>query len=184
MRKPYYCTPNSDFSNSCSGQWEEQYNYPESLTAGKGDFRVSYQSAKWPWIVSVKYHRIVGDQSGRDFSVVKFPESLGPGAYIVHYHWGGYAGKFVCLLVIGFFVYSSHSLSLSLSLSLSASDCIDVAVLPPHADGTPAVPDNDYSRFGYNSNVSQLMRVDHCQYTQYSMSQVRISFQPYSILFD
>ena len=77
---------------------------------------------------------------GFDMAMMTLPASKGAGNFIMHYNWAGYY------------------------------DCVDIAVLPPQPDGTPAVPENDFAKFGYmNDTVSHFERVDHCQVRRSSL---------------
>ena len=110
------------------------------------DDRAGYNSSKYPWIVSVSAYKIASPgphDVGCDIAKLTVPASLGAGNYILQYSWGGY------------------------------QDCVDIAVLPPKVDGTPAIaaaagtPEGDYSRHSWiNVSISQFQRIDHCQFVR------------------
>ena len=116
----------------------------------KHDQRAGYNSTKYPWIVSTTAVMLqTVSTAAFDMIKHKVPASAGPGNFVMQWAWGGY------------------------------QDCVDIAVLPPKSDGSPAIadPSDDWSRFAYINATADTnyARIDHCQFVRRTVSRIGLS---------
>ena len=67
------------------------FQYEPAFLSNEGDKRVSYQSKKYPWLLSVYiYKQTIHDPGGFDATRHAVPDWAKSGHYVVHWIWQGY----------------------------------------------------------------------------------------------